>query len=226
MIRNTLSGLFTNSRRVSRPVGKRKLSGFTLIELMIVMVIIAIGISLAMPTFVAVMEKRRLVSAAEQVVSFMAFARSEAIKRNEKVSVSWYTPGGHSSNWCIGVSLSPQSTPCDCTETNEGDPDFCSVDSVPYRLVQTDFTNMGDDFIHMRPNSSSFAFDPVRGILIDVLDSESVDGDYLFYLHSDRKEVGTNTRLYELELSMYITGRMDICTDDDRARLIGGYPIC
>jgi hypothetical protein len=89
---------------------------------------------------------------------------------------------------------------------------------------------MGDEFIHMRPNASSFAFDPVRGIVVrsddEVLERESIDGDYLFYLHSDRKETGTNTRLYELQLKMYITGRMDICTDDDRQRLVGGYPIC
>jgi type IV fimbrial biogenesis protein FimT len=227
---NTHSSLIANSRGGSGPAIKRKLSGFTLIELMITMVIIAIGVSLAMPTFVAVMEKRRLVSAAEEVVSFMAFARSEAIKRNKKVSVSWYTPGGHNSNWCIGASLSPKASPCDCTETNSAHVDFCSIDSVAYRLVQTDFVNMGDEFIHMRPNASSFAFDPVRGIVVrsddEVLERESIDGDYLFYLHSDRKETGTNTRLYELQLKMYITGRMDICTDDDRQRLVGGYPIC
>ena len=229
MIINTPSSLIANSSGGSGPAIKRKLSGFTLIELMITLVIIAIGVTLAMPTFVAVMEKRRLVSAAEQVVSFMAFARSEAIKRNKKVSVSWYTPGGHNSNWCIGLSMSPQSTPCDCEEDDPEELDFCSIDSVAYRLEQPDFVNMGDEFIHMKPNSSSFAFDPVRGILADVLDIESVDGDYLFYLHSDRKETGTNRRLYELQLNMYITGRMDICTDKDsrnRQRLVGGYPIC
>jgi hypothetical protein len=83
---------------------------------------------------------------------------------------------------------------------------------------------MDQEFMHMRPSESDFSFDPVRGIITDIDDSESVDGDYLFYLHSDRGSGGS--RLFELQIKMLITGRVSICTDDDRKRLIGGYPEC
>ena len=224
MVMQELKGLSGGLNRTlklpsHRPVPRFK-RGFTLIELMIVMVIIAITLTLAVPTFKATVEKRRLVSATEEIVSFMAFAQSEAIKRGEKVSVSWHTPGGHDANWCIGASLSL----CDCMETVTTEADFCSIGSVPYRLVQSDFVDMDYEFIHMNPTDSSFAFDPVRGIVVDIADAESVDGDWLFYLHSDEKVDGV--RLYELELSMYATGRMSICADDDRYSIIAGYPIC
>ena len=203
-----------------QPLGLDVHRGFTLIELMIVMIIVALVITLAVPTYKASVEKRQLVSAAEEVVSFMRFAQSEAIKRNEKISVSWSSPGGHSANWCIGAAL----TTCDCTETDSTEADYCSIDSVPYRLTQSDFVDMDFDFLHMQPKASSFAFDPVRGILTDIADPESVDGDWLIYIHSDMKVDGQ--RLFELQLLVNATGQMSICSDTDRYSIIAGYPTC
>lgn len=196
--------------------------GFTLIELMIVTVIVAIIVTLAVPTFKASIEKRRVVSAAEGIASFIGIARGEAIKRSEQVSLSWSSPGGHNVNWCIGAAL----ITCDCTETDPTEADFCSIDSIPYRLTQSDFADMSFEFLHMQPIASSFAFDPVRGIPVDVADAETVDGDWLFYVHSDAgTEIG-GKRLFELQLSLNATGKMSICADDDRFSIIAGYPIC
>jgi prepilin-type N-terminal cleavage/methylation domain-containing protein len=178
--------------------------GYTLIEVMTVLVIVAIAVLIAMPSFSASTEKRELVGAAEQLVSFMEQVQGQAIKQNQKAKTA----------------------PCDCTETVATEADFCSIDSVPYRLVQSDFVDINYEFLHMQPTSSNFAFDPVRGIVTDVADAESVDGDWLFYIHSDSKQNGK--RRYELELSMFATGRMSICAEDSslRSSIIGGYPVC
>lgn len=210
----------------SHPASRGAKPGYTLIESMIVLVIIATAVSLALPTFRPVSEKRQLVSAAEEVVSFMALVQSEAIKRNDKVSVSWFSPGEHGANWCIGASAPPKTGPCDCMETVTTEADFCSIDAVPYRLLQSDFVDMSFEFMHMQPAASSFAFDPVSGVLVDIADAESVDGDWLFYVHSDMKASGSNLRLFELQVSMNATGRAKICADDDQHSLIGGYPVC
>ena len=171
-------------------------------------------------------QKRELSGFAEQITSYLNLAQSEAIKRNETVSFSWDSPGGHNKNWCMGASMFPQNTPCDCEETDDTQADYCSIDGVSYRWVQSDFANADYDFIHMNPNDSSFAFDPIRGIVVDIEDTESTDGDYLFYVHSDMKNEQNNKRLYELQIRMSLTGRATICTDDDRDRVVGGYAIC
>jgi len=205
-----------------RPPGPNFERGFTLIELMIVVVIVTVIVTLAVPTYKATMEKRRIVSAAEQIVSFIEFAQGEAIKRNEKVSLSWSSPGSHNVNWCIGAAL----VTCDCMEADPTEADFCSIDSIPYRLTQSDFVDMNFEFMHMRPTASSFAFDPVRGIPVDVADAESTDGDWLFYIHSDAGTKIDGKRLFEMQLSLNATGSTSLCADDDRFSIIAGYPIC
>ena len=106
-----------------RPVSQ----GFTLIEVLIVMVIVAIGVAIAVPSFRPAIEKRQLVSAAEEVVSFMEIAQGEAMKRNEKVTVSWSSPGSHNVNWCIGASSPPKTAPCDCMETTHHGECACAL---------------------------------------------------------------------------------------------------
>lgn len=226
-----------------RPAGLKHAAGFTLIELIIVMVIIAIGIALATPTYQAIVEKRELTAAAEEITSFIAFAQSEAVKRNKKVTFSWFTTGGHNKDWCMGASLPPKTAPCDCLEEVTTEPDYCSIDSVPYRLTQTDFVATTDNFLHMKPNAGNFSFDPVRGILVEISDAdpgsteadlgaESVDEDnYLFRVHSNMKNAA-NKYVFKLQIKVNITGRVSICTgagsstDADSERRIGGYPIC
>lgn len=201
---------------------RRQSSGFTLFELMIVMVIVAIGVALAVPSFKTITEKRQLTTAAEEIASFLSFAQAEAIKSNEQVTVSWYTPGGHNANWCVGVIEG--GTACDCRETVTTESDFCAIDGNAYRLVQADFVDVSYEFMHMRPNTGNFAFDPVRGTITDASESEVIDNDYLFYVHSERGS--GSSRNYELQIHANITGRIFICTDTDRRTIIGGFQEC
>jgi len=196
--------------------------GFTLIELVIVVVIIAIGVALAVPTWRSIIEKRQLTSAMEEVASFLTFAQGEAVKRNDEVTVSWISPGSHNANWCIGATLGDDV--CVCTQTDPDEGDFCEIDDIPYRLTQADFTDINAEFMHMNPATGSFSFDPIRGVMTNTSSDEIFDNDYLFYVHSD--EGDGSTREFELQLQVNITGRVSICTDDDRERTIGGYPTC
>lgn len=206
----------------SRPVNYGKSSGFTIIELMIVMVIVAIGVALASPTFRTIIEKRELTATMEEVSSFLSFARGEAVKRNEEVTVSWSTPGGHNVNWCIGAIVG--GTACDCTETVTTEADFCAIDGLSTRMVQADFVDINFEFMHMNPNTGNFSFDPVRGVLANISSAEIVDNDYLFYVHSD--EGSGTSRDYKLELWLNITGRIAICGDATRQSIISGYAEC
>ncbi|MDP3230829.1 MAG: GspH/FimT family pseudopilin [Acidovorax sp.] len=61
--------------------------GFTAIELMVVVSIVAILAALAAPSFTPLIERWRVRSATEEVQSTLYFARSEAIKRGGRVSI-------------------------------------------------------------------------------------------------------------------------------------------
>lgn len=72
--------------------------GFTLIELLIVMVILAIITTLAVPGFGRLIEGNRLVSGSNLLISSAKFARTEAIKRGSAVTLS---TSGLAGGWCV-----------------------------------------------------------------------------------------------------------------------------
>lgn len=209
-----------------------RVRGFTLVELMITIVIVAIGVALAVPTWTFFVEKREVTAAAEEFANFITFARSEAVKRNEEVFVSWYSPGGHNANWCVGLSLEDD---CDCREGTWSESDFCTLDDThtaasPHNVfTQTNFAGASDEMLHMNSQTrvDSFSFDPIRGILSNVstnLATEIAADDDIFYLHSSSGSGGT--RYFEVQIRLNLTGRIEMCTDDDRQSVIGGYPVC
>lgn len=125
-------------------------SGFTLIEMMVVVAVIAIFATLAAPSMAEFIDKRRVTGAAEAVYSLMQTGRSEAIKQSADVRAwvnddTWYVGLGHD-NACA-------TTPAECVidhgsgdltqrvdgsnfpgvaiTTNEGDPPLFTARGVP-----------------------------------------------------------------------------------------------
>lgn len=62
-------------------------NGFTLIELLVTLSIAAILLMVAVPNFITFVQNNRLASQANDLVSMLNYARSEAVKRNQRITV-------------------------------------------------------------------------------------------------------------------------------------------
>jgi prepilin-type N-terminal cleavage/methylation domain-containing protein len=69
----------------------RRNSGFTLMELMVTIAVVAILASLAVPNFIAWLPNYRLQSGAEEIQSALQLARITAIKENATATVAFNT---------------------------------------------------------------------------------------------------------------------------------------
>jgi type IV fimbrial biogenesis protein FimT len=79
--------------------------GFTLVELMVVIAIVAIVSAIALPSLTAFIDSTRFSAQANDLVAALSYARSEAVKRNADVSICPSTDGAacaSSSSWSTG----------------------------------------------------------------------------------------------------------------------------
>jgi type II secretion system protein H len=186
-------------------------SGFTLIELVLVLTVVGIAIALATPSWDKANQKRRVTNAAEQAAAFIALAQGEAQKRNQPVSLSYNRSGGQ--EWCIGAVTSPGG--CDCTETDTTSAEYCAIDGVASTLQAADHPTLNLlDAADRQPGSgdASVTFDPIRGILQPA-------GDAL------RLTFESGGGAFQLRLSLSPTGLLMIC-NPAVDKQVAGYPAC
>ena len=89
---------------------KRTPQGFTVVELMIVLVVAVILVLLAAPSFRSMQDRQRVKSAGSNLNVDIQYARSEAVRKNAEVTVSL---SAGTTPWCYGVV--DGSAACDCT---------------------------------------------------------------------------------------------------------------
>lgn len=78
----------------------RGVAGFTLIELMVTLSVVAITLAVGVPSFQGIVSDNRLSSAANGLIGAINIARSEAIKRGRSVAI---TPTG--TDWNDGGTI-------------------------------------------------------------------------------------------------------------------------
>jgi type IV fimbrial biogenesis protein FimT len=76
--------------------------GFTIIELMLAVVILAIVVSIGAPSLQELVLSTRVKNAASDIYSSLIYARSEAIKRGTNITVTPAT-GGWINGWTVAV---------------------------------------------------------------------------------------------------------------------------
>ncbi|MFC1689396.1 GspH/FimT family pseudopilin [Pseudomonadota bacterium] len=201
MIRRTLS-----IRSKGNSPSNSRSRGFTLVEVMMTIVLLAIGMALAIPSYRDMVEKRQITNGAEQLASFINTAQGVAMKTNQVVTVSYSRSDDN--DWCVGAVSG--TTACDCTENSVDAADYCQIASQPFILNNG---HAGDlELMHDMKGDGAYAFDPIRGLFMDLDDSLTVE------LRSPSED-------FRLNLVVNSTGRVTLCSQDSEHG-IPGYDTC
>lgn len=84
-----------------RPRSAARQPGFTLIEILVVIVMIGVLLGIAAPSFRTYTANQRVKSVSFDIYSSLAFARSEAIKRRQAVTVAPVSSADWATGWRV-----------------------------------------------------------------------------------------------------------------------------
>jgi len=82
--------------------GKNLSRGFTLVELMVTVIVLAILVGVAVPGLDTLMRRNRIATASSDFSAAVAYARGEAVRRGKTVSLC-PASGGLKNGWTVGV---------------------------------------------------------------------------------------------------------------------------
>jgi len=134
----------------SRP--KRRPRGFSLIEAMVVVAVIAVVATTAVPGLVAFIDGRRLEASATALAADVQFVRTEAVARNQPIRISFYA-GGANTCWVVHTGAAAE---CRCSAAA---PAVCTGDAVEIKTVVL----VAADRVSVNANVASITFDPLHG---------------------------------------------------------------
>lgn len=183
----------------------RTLSGFTLVELLVTLAVLAILLTTAVPALTDLLDSQRLRITAQRIAADLRYARAEAVKRHADIPIGVsFTPGR---DWCYGIS---QQLPCDCRERDTHSALACLLDSAHERQLRVAASDT-EARIHMTEvrfsGAHSTRFDPLRG----TAQAGTVS------LRSQRGK--------QLDVRVSTLGRVRICVPEAAAG-IAGYAPC
>lgn len=94
--------------------------GFSLLEVMVVVVVIGIVLALGVPSFQIWTQNLQIRTAAEAIVAGLQITKNEAIRRNVNVAFTMDTVGGKQTYWRMNLESDVDGTPLQSRDSDEG----------------------------------------------------------------------------------------------------------
>jgi type IV fimbrial biogenesis protein FimT len=199
-------------------------SGFSLIELMVVVAVAAIIIGLAAPSFSSYILTQRIRSVHAQLVTDLQFARSEAATRGQFVAVQFQHRAGSTdadgSCYIVFARNTPLGNPryCDCFEsdgnrcTNTETAEIRRV-LIPNRLnvsvkvpdaISTGFSTSGRALVNFDPRSGGYVIG--TGAPTSLIEAQGG------FVVTTKADAGDSSDLRALRITVNGPGRVALCT--------------
>jgi len=180
--------------------------GLSLVEVLVALVVLGIVLALAIPSLSDMLNRRRTLAAAEQLMSDIAFARTETGLRTQEVNITF---GSDATQSCYTVYYVRAAATCDCTR---GQGHACSKlngAANPGMEFRT-FSLPASQGVSLTPDPNSWSilhFDPPR------MTANPRDAAI--------KVVGTSG--VQLRVQLNAMGRMSLCSS---RQSVGGVTPC
>lgn len=187
---------------------KSPAAGFTMVELMVTLAVLAVLIALASPSFADYFERYRLRSAVDDALNVFGQARQAAVEEDRNVQVTV-----DAAAWCLGalqatepaegtlVPEAPGSCDCGAPVTN------CTVGGEPLVV-----TGAGRPGVTVSAAGVPFVYDSKGGTLVDLATTPQIN-----FLSSSQR--------YGLNVQVNALGQARACVPSGK-RHIPGYQPC
>jgi type IV fimbrial biogenesis protein FimT len=215
-------------RVLGKTMRRERQFGFTLIELGVTLMVLAILTMLAAPSFSDLIEKSRLRGATDDIANLLNISRADAVRLGLAVDVSVQ---GSGSDWCAGAvsAANPQSddgtigqpavtlsvAACDCASSAA-----CVVAGKDTHVSSGSYTGVTlskvGSTIAYSSGSGGVVFNPKVGALNP--SSLPADANPVIVLNSKSGKYSTH-----IDLSML--GQTLVCVPDS-SPFVAGYPTC
>ena len=146
------AGNVPTMKKAPHPPGS---SGFTLLEMMITITVLAILVGIGVPSFTNIIRTNRMASQTNELLGSFAVARSEAVKRGTLVTVcpanAAQTACAASDAWSNGwIVFSDTQAPVGQINIGGATPDLIIQLSPPASALKINITNPGVNFLSYR----------------------------------------------------------------------------
>ena len=105
-----LPAAYTSAQLSYKNIMNKKISGLTLIELLVTVAVVMVLLVLGVPQFKSVTASNRLTTSINTLSGDLAFARTEAVKRGSPVTVSSDATNWATGGWTTAVTISGDDT--------------------------------------------------------------------------------------------------------------------
>jgi len=198
----------------------RRHQGFSLVEVMMAVVLLAIGIALALPSYRDMVEKRQVTNGAEQLAAFINTAQGVAQRNNRRVTLSYKRTSDD--QWCLGMA--ENDTICNCKTA----PNTCEIGSQSF-VIDNSFAGNKAMMHSLSSKSDAYYIDPVRGLFLPC-QVESSKCQPIAYADlagaSDPLDIEIRSPNGDFRLNLLVnnTGRVILCSMDGHD--VPGYKPC